>query len=60
MTTILRSLVAPGGPADISREFVVNSRHPDPWRAWKGGAEPQVVDQIIGIPGIPGIPGIRG
>ena len=22
------------------REFVLNSRHPDPRRAWKGGPEP--------------------
>ena len=31
------------------REFVLNSRHPDPRRAWKGGAKPQVVDEIVGI-----------
>ena len=42
------------------REFVLNSRHPDPRRAWKGGAEPRVVDQIIGIPRDPGHPGDPG
>ena len=42
------------------RELLVNSRHPDPRRVWKGGAEPRFVDHIRGIRGIgrdPGDPG---
>ena len=37
----------------------MNSRHPDPRRAWKGGAEPRVVDQIRGIPADPRDPGMN-
>ena len=64
MTPIMSSVVHGDGAISNSvpdlREFVLNSRHPEPRRAWKGGPEEGLRDTIRWIRWIRGIRGIRG
>ena len=44
----------------MNMSLLVNSRHPDPRRVWKGGPQQRVMTPLPGIPGILGIPGDWG